>query len=150
MPTVEAPKIYELWMDHNSLFLAGGITDCPNWQQQMIQRLESDDFILFNPRRQNFPIHDPTAHAEQVRWEHEYLRRAWAILFWFPCETLCPIVLYELGAWSLTDKPLYIGIHPEYRRRSDVEIQTQLVRPEIEMVYSLDDLAEQVETAISN
>lgn len=44
----------------------------------------------------------------------------------------------------MTDKPLFIGIHPNYPRRQDVEIQTSLVRPDIKIVYSLQDLAEQI------
>lgn len=59
------------------------------------------------------------------------LRDADAILFWFPCETLCPITLYELGAWSMSDKPLFVGVHPAYQRRQDVEIQTRLARPDV-------------------
>ena len=101
-------------------------------------------FVLFNPRRENFPIGDPLAAPEQIKWEYDYLRMADAILFWFPCETICPIVLYELGAWSRSDKPLFVGVHPDYRRRADVEIQTGLARPDVDIVYSLDALAAQV------
>jgi len=100
--------------------------------------------ILFNPRRADFPIHDPTAAQKQITWEYEHLRIASTILFWFPKETLCPIVLYELGAWSMADKSIFVGVHPEYQRHQDVEIQTGLIRPDVEIVYSLMDLAEQV------
>ena len=72
------------------------------------------------------------------------LRVADAILFWFPQETLCPIVLYELGAWSMSGKTIFVGVHPAYSRRQDVEIQTGLVRPEVNVVYSLEELAAQV------
>ena len=72
------------------------------------------------------------------------MRFACAILFRFPQETICPIALYKLGAFSMTDKPLFVGIHPNYHRRQDVEIQTNLVRPDINIVYSLEDLAEQI------
>jgi len=139
---VEAPERIT-WCRPGSkfLFLAGGITGCPDWQQEMRQRLEGTDWILLNPRRADFPIGDPNAALEQITWEYEYLRRATAILFWFPCETICPIVLYELGAWSMTFKPLYVGVHPNYSRRQDVEIQTKLERPDVVIVYSLDDLA---------
>ncbi len=41
-------------------------------------------------------------------------------------------------------KPIFVGVHPDYQRRKDVEIQTQLVRPEVKVVYSLEDLAQQV------
>ena len=39
---------------------------------------------------------------------------------------------------------LFVGIHPEYKRKMDVEIQTALVRPEVTVVYSVEDLADQV------
>lgn len=126
-----------------SVFLAGGITGCPDWQQDMRRLLRDADLILLNPRRANFPIGDPDAAQEQIAWEHNHLREASAILFWFPCETLCPIVLYELGAWSMANKPIFVGVHPDYSRRRDVEIQTRLARPEVEIVYSLEDLARQ-------
>jgi len=60
---------------------------------------------------------------------------------------LCPITLYELGTWLMTDKPLFVGVHPAYARRLDVEIQTRLVRPEVKIVYSLAALAELIKTA---
>ncbi len=44
----------------------------------------------------------------------------------------------------MTDKPLFVGVHPNYLRKRDVEIQTSLVRPEIQIAYSLEDLASQV------
>ena len=45
----------------------------------------------------------------------------------------------------MTEKPLYVGVHPQYARRTDVEIQTSLVRPEVKIVYSLEALAKQVQ-----
>lgn len=124
-----------------SVFLAGGITGCPNWQSVIVEQLRNTPLTLFNPRREQFPIHDLAASAFQIRWEHDHLRKADAILFWFPCETLCPIALYELGAWSMTNKPIFVGVHPQYQRHQDVQIQTALVRPDVEIVNSLEDLA---------
>lgn len=144
---IEALENLERTPGYKSLFLAGGITGCPDWQQEMKQLLSDTDLILFNPRRANFPIHDPNAANEQITWEHKYLREADAIQFWFAKETIQPIVLYELGSWSMTDKPIFVGLHPEYPRRQDVEIQTSLVRPDIKIVYSLQDLSQQIRTA---
>lgn len=129
-----------------SIFLAGGITGCPDWQAEMVQLLVDIDLVLLNPRRKDFPIDDPDAAYQQITWEHDLLRYADAILFWFPQETLCPIVLYELGAWSMATcgKPLFIGVHPGYKRKQDVEIQTHLERPGIVIVDSLSKLAGQV------
>ena len=128
----------------NSVFLAGGITNCPDWQSDIVKMLVDTDLTLLNPRRADFPIGDPDAAFDQIQWEHNALRAAENILFWFPCDTICPIVLYELGAWSMSDKPIYVGVHRDYQRRQDVEIQTGLVRPDIKIVYDLQELAELV------
>jgi hypothetical protein len=52
------------------------------------------------------------------RWEHDHLRRSKAIMFWFPSETLCPITLYELGAWTIlarqTGTKLFVGAEPHH------------------------------------
>ena len=127
-----------------SVFLAGGITGCRDWRAEVVAQLMNSNLTLFNPLRPNFPIDDPSASVFQIQWEHEYLRKATAILFWFPAETLCPITLYELGAWSMTTKPLFVGVHPDYTRIADVELQTRLVRPDVEIVYSVQALVAQL------
>jgi hypothetical protein len=127
-----------------SLFLAGGISNCPDWQSILAAQLETTDWTLINPRRLDFDATNPSLAEEQIRWEHKHLRLASAIAFWFPSETLCPITLYELGAWSMTQKPLFIGTHPSYARRLDVIVQTRLVRPDVIVVDSLEALAAQI------
>ena len=144
MQYVEALQTYS--GNETSLFLAGGITGCPNWQQDMIEALRDTSLVLFNPRRASFPIGDPHAAMEQIEWEYIHLRKATAICFWFPCETLNPIVLYELGAWSMTSKQLFVGVHPNYQRLQDVCIQTALARPDIHVVMRMDSLVQQITT----
>lgn len=72
---------------------------------------------------------DDVEGARQIRWEFEHLSRADAILFWFSFETLQPIVLFELGCWASSAKPLAMGAHPGYPRRFDVVQQLGLIRP---------------------
>lgn len=153
MKVVTAPERLEPGTEGEGrwLFLAGGITDCPDWQAEVIDALSDTALVILNPRRPVFPPRDAPDDLvkEQIRWEYAHLRLADAILFWFPCETLCPIVLYELGAWTrsvIPGKPIFVGVHPEYERRRDVEMQTGLERPGLEIVYNLADLAEQVRT----
>jgi hypothetical protein len=147
---IEAPEhITEGVMNQEllpSIFLAGGITGCPDWQARMADIL--DGVVMFNPRRKDFPIGDPDAALVQITWEHFYLRYADMILFWFPMDTICPIVLYELGAWSMTNKPIFVGVHPDYQRKQDVEIQTKLARPDVSIAYSLEELADNVNNAV--
>lgn len=146
LEVIEAPNKY--FVDERSCFLAGGITDCPDWQAEVVSLLEAKgvkDVVLLNPRRANFDVSDPTASQKQIQWEHHALRDAGCILFWFPKETLCPIVLYELGAHSvLSDKPIFIGVDPGYERVEDVVIQTGLVRRNVRVVDSLEALTDQV------
>ena len=141
MQYIEAPQIYN--GDEASLFLAGGITDCPDWQKEMIAMLEDLTLIIFNPRRSYFPQNE-NATREQIEWEYTYLRKATAISFWFPKETLCPITLYELGAWSMTNKQIFLGVHPHYQRIQDIKIHTLLARPDITIVYTLEELSQNI------
>ena len=142
----------EYWEDHANihlvnprLFLAGGITHCPNWQQELIQKLEVvEEGVIFNPRRENFPIGDPNAALRQIEWEYHYLNLATMISFWFSVGSLNPIVLFELGTHSMRNIPIFVGVHPDYERRQDVEIQMSLRRPELRIVYSLEALAKQI------
>lgn len=141
---IECPALDTEMVGKPSVFLAGGITNCPDWQTYVTMQLLTEDITVFNPRRENFPIDDPEASFDQIKWEYDHLRKADMLLFWFPSETLCPIVLFELGAWSRSNKPMFIGVHPAYRRKQDVEIQMGLARPEVPIVYSLDDLVAEV------
>ena len=149
MEYIEAVNEVPLESFRRSLFLAGGITDCPDWQEAMVCQLFTTDLVILNPRRKNFPIEDPNAAKEQIFWEYYCLKNSFAVSFWFCKETLCPIVLYELGKCCMMDKPILVGVHPEYKRRQDVEIQTNLIRPEIQIVYSIRALCQQVKELFS-
>lgn len=127
------------------IFMAGGITGCPDWQATMIEKLKDVEGTLFNPRRKDFDVKDPSASQIQIHWEFDHLRKADAISFWFPEESICPIALFELGAWSKSAGPhLFVGCHPGYKRLNDVVMQMRLVRPHLKVVSSLDDLIGQV------
>jgi Nucleoside 2-deoxyribosyltransferase like len=143
MKYIECPAEYLYAGSEPTLFLAGGITGAPDWQKEMVQRLAGSDLTLLNPRRAHWKT-KPGIEEEQIEWEHRHLAGADAILFWFPAETICPIALYELGAWNSRPKKLFIGCDPAYQRRRDVEIQTRLERPSQVIAYSLDELAQQV------
>ena len=128
-----------------SLFLAGGISGTVDWQADVVARLADLPLVILNPRRKNFPIDDPSAGPTQIEWEFRHLRRATAVLFWFPHETLCPIALYELGGRALVrEQALFVGTHPDYQRRLDVVVQLRLARPEVAVVSDTAALAEQV------
>ena len=146
MKYIECPETYGTGGDQVTVFLAGGITGCPDWQMEMALRLSDTDLVLFNPRRAAFPINDPLATEGQIVWEYDALRRADRILFWFPAENAagCPIALFELGYWLGQSKRLAIGVEPGYVREQDIRIQVELERPELHVVSCLADLAEMI------
>ena len=144
---IEAPnEVYSIQNQNNiKLFLAGGITNCPDWQNELIELIRhADNLTIYNPRRANFPINNPDAAEEQITWEYNHLRDADLVSFWFSKGSLNPIVLYELGKMIESEKKIFIGIDLGYERTQDVVIQTKLSCPNIEIVYSLKELSEQV------
>ena len=147
MRIIKAPEEYQPHPAEVSIFLAGGISGCPDWQSELADLLRNDPgleqlpLVLLNPRRVNYPWHDPSKAREQIAWEHRHLARATAVSFWFPCETLAPITLFEYGKCLVGQQPLFVGVHPDYSRRLDLEIQTDLQRPQLQLVDSVADLA---------
>lgn len=144
--------------DTCTLFLAGGISGCGDWQAEMIRMLSgelapgsgriSDKWTILNPRRPDY-LDSPEEARKQIEWEYAHLAVADAVSFWFPSATLCPITLLELGRWSGIAKPIFVGVDPDYARKLDVEIQIGLVRPYIRIVHSLRELADRIGAEVS-
>lgn len=128
----------------DGLFLAGGISGCPDWQAEIVSKLTSVPADIYNPRQAIYSATETVAKA-QIEWEFNALNKAEAVMFWFPMETLCPITLFELGRFSHEKtKTLFVGVHPEYQRKFDVETQLHLARPDVVIMYSIDDLVGQL------
>ena len=152
---IEAPE--EAYFDVASIFLAGGITNCPDWQKEMVELLKDLNITIYNPRREHFPIDVAGEALRQIEWEFKFLDIADMILFWFSRGSLNPIVLFEYGKWLMNTqsqkryKPIFIGIDPEYSRRRDVEIQTMLENGILfgRICYSLESLANQIKEALN-
>lgn len=133
MRYVEAPNWYKpiesYWSDPPGIFLAGGITGCPDWQAEVVATLQSHDIdaVVFNPRRRDFDTSQDIAD-EQIAWEHHHMRRADLVMFWFPRSfSPQPIALYELGSFVHGDLGAWVvGCDPGYIRRRDVQIQLAL------------------------
>jgi hypothetical protein len=123
---VECPNDYRKAPGEKSLFPAGGITTCPDWQALMVDLLTTTDLALLNPRRKAFDVNNATVEEQQIRWEFQHMNRATAVLFWFCAETVCPTH------------------HAAYQRRKDLHIQTKLVRKRQKIHDSLEALAAEV------
>ncbi len=125
MKYIQAIEEYERQEDDKVVFLAGGISNCPDWQKDAVEHLQYTNLVVINPRRKFYDSSDEEARI-QIEWEHKYLVMADIILFWFPKETLCPITLFEYGKYLVSKKPLVVGVHPDYKRRLDIQVQTRL------------------------
>jgi hypothetical protein len=154
-----APAVSAVSAQETSLFLAGGITACEDWQHEICGQLRDiAGLVVFNPRREDYT----GDVAGQIRWEWQHLRDAHAISFWFAAETVQPITLFELGRWTAEALPsgaratendverqrcrktVFVGVHEEYSRRLDIEIQLRYQCPDLEIVQSIPALVEQI------
>lgn len=143
MEYVESPKKWKPLPNQPSVFLAGGISGCPDWQRELTKLLIMTNYAVLNPRRKEFTDSQSAAES-QIEWEFRHLRKADVISFWFCKEAIQPIALYELGAWSMTDVPLVIGVEKGYARELDVRTQTAFARPDVHVVNTLEDLATKI------
>ena len=144
MKIITAPEIYK---DNSNItcFLAGGITNCPNWQDEVIKNIKEYSFSknidlkyldIYNPRRVNFPIDNPNAAQEQIEWEFKYLEECDIFSMYFcnaPSDQ--PICMYELGRNISEIKNEYMGtwehriivsVEKGYKREQDELIQIRL------------------------
>lgn len=143
MRVVTCPDTLKGTPSDTVVFVGGGISNCPPWQVDIINMLEpvDDGLIMVNPRREHFDVLDESATIAQIDWEYKHLHRSDAILFWFPCETLCPITLYELGSASARGCTIFVGCHPNYARRVDVVKQLSLARPHVVVRDTIEQVA---------
>lgn len=168
MRQVRCPEEWKWWKDtgdnlmvhtgERGLFVAGGISNCEDWQTPFINLLEPlNNLAVLNPRRLDFDVNDPSMTKFQIEWEHRHIKNCNGISFWFAPETLCPITLFELGGClhsysgvALPQRRIFVGIHPGYKRRYDLEQQIPLanthrdINEKIEICYSVEALAVQV------
>lgn len=128
MRYVEAPHPYRSdAADGPSIFLAGGITDCPDWQADARRLLAGAPVVVLNPRRVRYPG-TAEAYEQQVAWEFAHLGPADLVLFWFPAGgAVQPIALFELGALAAEaargERRLVVGAAAGYVRRHDLTLQ---------------------------
>lgn len=138
------------------VFLAGGITNCKDWQKEVINNLKGnlkfnsefyEDLVIANPRRENFPIHDPNASQEQIEWEFKMLEACDLFTMYFDGDTPSdqPICFYELGRnlVRMTEKyndkvsdHVIITVDENFKRKQDVYIQSKLAGFEASIIPS--------------
>lgn len=153
MQIIQAPNLIPVPIDPDSplLFLAGGISNCPDWQKELCDSLsqyEGECYII-NPRRVGDLARTGEDAKIQIKWEIDMIHESSYFIFWFPEESICPITLFELGKitemlagdnFIYGETQICVGIHPNYQRKMDLEIQLPAILPEIEIVNSLEEI----------
>lgn len=145
----EAPNYYEPAAgDPPAVFLAGGITKCPNWHPHAVNVLRESGvpMVVLNPARKDFPIDDPDAGEAQVRWEqHHLLLPATITMLWFPAplepQIVQPIAMFEFGQ-AINSRPgrLLVGASDQYPRQRDVHLMMKVHHPDTPVQVSLNGL----------
>ena len=134
----------------DSIFVAGSSIGSRDWRNPVCREL-GKIMHVFNPSRDSFSYKNPEEieikTEIQTEWEYYYLHKVKNVLFWFDDETLAPIALFELGAaLERNNQNLYIGCHPDYKRRYDVQYQVSKFGHYIQ--YTIEDLIDSVETSV--
>ena len=159
MKVITAPEYPTLDYMDVTCFLAGGITNCIDWQNEVINQLKdfNEHLVLCNPRRANFPINDPNASLEQITWEYKFLEKCEIFSMYFDGTDKSdqPICFYELGRniermkqkFSMNwDKHIIISVDMNFKRASDVIIQTKLAtndQVKVNINYNSEELIKQ-------
>jgi hypothetical protein len=128
---VEAPNYAHDQSNLPKVFLGGGITNCKDWQSDLVQEIDDLNCIVYNPRRKSFDINDPNQSTIQIHWEFNYLNAADIVVFYFCEETVCPITLFEYGARLMhnhftASQSIYVYCEDKYIRKLDVNIQAKM------------------------
>ena len=143
MRVITAPEKYEYHLGDVKCFLAGGITNCPDWQSKVIKYVQQMDkemdlrrLVLFNPRQKNFPINNPNAAEEQIKWEFDRLDNCSIFTMYFcNSDSDQPICMYELGRNIVCiqheyendwESRIIISVEDGYKRQKDVQVQVNL------------------------
>lgn len=155
MRVIICPDVYVRQPDEYAIFMAGGISGCPDWQSEVIAAAASSqlnalvgamgkELVLINPRRPDFDTSKSESSVAQIKWEYTHLLVTDAIYFWFPKEGKCMITLFELGAALGERRVLAVGVEPGYCRELDVREQfalrksTDMIEPSLSELYLLD------------
>ena len=147
---IQSPNHLKLRHHYTSVFLGGSIEMglAEDWQRKIINELQGQPIIFFNPRRSDWnssweqkSTNKP--FKEQVVWELEALEVADVIIMYFDPNTKSPISLLELGLHAKEQK--MIVVCPEgFWRKGNVDIVCEMYK--IKQVESIDKLIELMKT----
>ncbi len=133
MKVITAPEYYSPKNNEVCVFLAGGITDCDDWQQEVIYYLKlisedkTDRLVIFNPRRNKWPKNgDSEEIRRQIHWEVDYINMSniFSMYFTNTEKSDQPICFYELAKY-LNKAYKIISYQEGFKRALDIDIQIE-------------------------
>lgn len=126
MKHIQAPNDVPLL--GTKIFLAGSIEmgAAEKWQDKVVEAFKDTDFILLNPRRDDWDSSWEQSiknkqFTEQVMWEIKAQEAADIILMYFDPNTKAPISLLELGLFADSEK-LIVVCPDGYWKKGNVEV----------------------------
>jgi hypothetical protein len=136
-----------LQIDLKTVFLAGSIEmdKAINWQKRCEELLQ-DQFVIFNPRRNEWDSSwsqtiENIHFKEQVSWELQALERAdiiiIIIIMYFAGNTMSPISLLEFGLYAQSHK-MKVVVEENFWRKGNIDIVCE--RYSVEQFKTLEEL----------
>lgn len=163
MGKVIIPKTYVQDLGAPLIFLAGPIKSAPNWQDEAIDFLlsQNSDLIIASPRRgvrdriaQYIAQGDANYFPRQRAWERHYLdiaSKTGAILFWLPgeaehnCEKVYgAMTRVEIGQWMTNYRHnnsvrFCVGSDSKFPEIHTIDYDLQLDAPDKKIFSSLEE-----------
>jgi hypothetical protein len=131
-------------LDWPSIFLGGSLSG--EWRRQVIAGLENTELIIFTSWFESPDYPDPSQEPDLIDWEYRHLQHSDAVLFWFCPKDLAENAMIQLGMYSQAAwQRLFVGVHPEYQWRREVETWCQVVCKGIKVSHQIDDILIQVQ-----
>lgn len=132
------------------VFFAGSIEmgKAEDWQTKLKNLLVDTDYIILNPRRDDWgssweqSIHNQQ-FSEQVNWEIDHIDLSDIVIFYFDPNTKSPITLmelgYVLGGMGASGKHAIVCCPDGFWRKGNVDIMCQ--RDGITVVQTIEEIA---------
>jgi hypothetical protein len=138
---IEAPNLPNPTSALFKLFLAGPVIGAPDWQNTVKTSLDASNYdqMLINPRFTG----TPPSLEEFNQWIHDMTSQSHAIMYWIDSAIVDPLSYFGLGAWSITDKIVFVGIDPALANMDNIKEQMKILTPGIDIKDNLNDLITQ-------
>ncbi len=133
-----------------SIFLAGTIDmgNSIDWQQQVIDALQNEDVIIYNPRRPDWDsswkedINEPNFN-HQVNWELSCLEKADLVLMYFAPNSKSPISLLETGLFK---EKLLVCCPKGFYKKGNIDIVCK--RYNISQINNLQEAIQEIKSKL--